>query len=187
MDAAGTPRLSATGTLTGAVLDGAVFDTALDLVAGTADVSLDVTASGYSPAALFASLSGALRANITGGALSGLDGGALLSALQADAGAAPADVATALSRGATPFSRMAVAGTIGNGLLTVSQGTITAPSMTVHAAGSVDLPGAALDLTLALQPAMEGAPTIGSRLIGPAANPSRTPDLAGLMRWLGTR
>ncbi len=187
VNAAGTPRLSATAALTGTVLDGAVFDTALDLVAGTADVSLDVTASGYSPAALFASLNGALRASITGGALSGLDGGALLSALQADAGGASADVATALGRGATPFTRMDVAGTIGNGLLTLFQGTITAPSVSVHATGSVDLPGAALDLTLALQPALEGAPAIGARLIGPAANPSRTPDLAELTRWLGAR
>ena len=193
VDATGTPRLSATATLQGAVLDGPVLDTALDLVAGVTDMSLDVAASGYSPTALLASLSGTVRASIKGGALSGLDGGRILSILQrapaGDSGAAAplAEVADALRHGETPFTLMDLAGRIRDGLLTLTQGTVTAPSGTIRATGSLDLPGDALDLTLSLHPALEGAPAIGSRVIGPATDPSRTPDLAGLTRWQAAR
>ena len=211
LDANATPRLSATARLDGAVLDGPVLDLpvlggavlngaasepGLDLIAGVAAGSADVTATGYSPAALFASLGGSVSLTVRNGALSGLDAGQLLSVLQgvpASAASGPdgatlqSAVAGALHHGATPFTALTAAGTLANGLLTLTRGIIAAPSAALRLSGSLDLPGATEDLSVALQPAQDGAPTIGLRLIGPIAHPSRTPALADLTRWLADR
>jgi hypothetical protein len=194
LDATAAPRLSASATLTNAVLDGPAFDAGLDVLAGAASGSMDVSATGYSPAALLASLQGSARASVRNGTITGLDAGRLLSVLSGVASPASksavdpavlqAGVAETLRRGTTPFGQLDATGTLANGVLTLTGATVTAPAATITASGSLDLPGDALDLSLSLQPELAGAPAIGLRLIGPAANPSRTPGFAALTGWL---
>jgi hypothetical protein len=189
LDATATPHLSASASLTGAVLDGPIFDAGLDVMAGTASGSMDVTASGYSPAALLASLQGSVRASVRNGAITGVDAGRMLSVLGGVADPAPlqASVAETLRKGSTPFGQLDAAGTLANGVLTLTDGTVTAPAATIKASGSLDLPGDAVDLSLSLRPALTGVPAIGLRLIGPSTNPSRTPEFAALTGWLAGR
>ncbi len=189
------PQLHAAATLTGAVLDGGLFGTAVDLVAGVLDGAADVTARGYSPAALFGSLQGTLHLAARTGAVAGFDAGELLSALQgAPARAAGGPDGTvlqaatqALGHGATPFTRLDAAGTLAGGLFTIGQASAASPSAAITAAGTVDLPGDSVDLALTLQPALDAAPAIGLRLIGAAGQPDRIGGLAALTRWLATR
>jgi len=59
----------------------------------------------------------------------------------------------------------------------------------VTAAGVVGLEGEGMDVRLALRPAIPaggaaGVPEVGLRLTGPAAAPTRTPELSGVLRWL---
>ncbi len=191
LDASDTPHLSATMTLAGAVLDGPVFDAGLDVTAGIASGAMDVSATGYSPAALLASLRGSGRVDVKSGALTGVDAGRLLSLLGGVPGPAdpalPGTVADSLRRGVTPFSELDVSGILANGVVTMTDGTAIAPAARIEASGSLDLPGDAMDLSLSLQPALPGSPAIGLRLIGPASDPSRTPGLAGLTAWLTSR
>ena len=93
----------------------------------------------------------------------------------------------ALQGGATPFTALDAAGTAAHGLLTLGAGRMEAPAGTTDVSGSIDLPGGTVDLTLGLHPALEAAPTVGLRLIGPAAAPVRTPGLADVTRWVGAR
>lgn len=181
-----TPQVHVAATLSGAVLDGAAFSSGIDLIAGMVSGSLDAAAHGHSPAALAASLHGTVAASVRDGALSGLDAGQLLSALRSGT-TLQAGVTDALRRGATPFATLDAAGTVANGLITLGRGVIQAPAASIDLAGSLDLPGDTLDLSLSLHPALDGAPPIGLRLIGPTANPSRTPGLADLVRWQATQ
>ena len=165
LDATASPLLTTAATLTGAVLDGPAFDAGTDIIAGTADAAMDVSATGYSPAALFASLRGTASISIRNGAITGFDAGRLLSSLGSvaagpvDPAALQATIADTLRRGATPFTVLQAAGTLSNGLLTLTRATATTPAAAVTASGSVDLPGDALDLALTLQPALDGAPS----------------------------
>ena len=197
LDATATPKLTATATVAAAMLDGTTFDAGLDVTAGTASGSMEVSAAGYSPAALLASLQGSVRASVRNGAITGLDAGRLLSLLSGvaspvlrnavDPAPLQASVAEALGSGTTPFAQLDAAGTLANGVVSLTDGTVTASAATIKASGSLDLPGDAVDLSLALQPTFAGAPAIGLRLIGPAANPSRTPGFAALTGWLAGR
>ena len=173
-----------------------MFGTALDLASGGVDGSLDLAASGFSPSALFAALQGAVRVTVRNGALSGLDAGQVLALLQSvpasaasdpDTAALRAGVAHALDHGATPFTRLDLAGTLASGLLTLTQATLAAPSGAMIGSGNVDWPGGTIDLGLALHPSLIDAPVLGLRLIGPAATPTRTIDSADLTRWIAGR
>ena len=196
LETADPPRLHATAKLAGAVLAGPVFGTPLDVTAGRVDASADLATAGYGPSALFAGLRGTLRATVTDGALTGFAAGQLLGLLQGvpasaasepDSAALRADVADALSHGATPFATLDVTATAASGLLTLTGATLSGPAGMAEASGTVDLPGGTIDLALALQPKLDGAPTVGLRLIGPAANPSRNASQAELTRWLDAR
>ena len=193
VNAASPPTLAVAGTLNGAVLDEPAFGTPLDLASGTADMTIDVSAAGYSPAGLLAKLTGSVRASVLDGSLAGLDEGRLLAALQTvgDFSAVRNGAADALHSGTTPFSKLDLTGSLANGVLTLQQAAIVAPSGPIGVTGSVDLPGNAMDLRLALRPAVTEAngpaPTIGLRLIGPVDSATRTPELAELTRWLSAK
>ena len=130
----------------------------------------------------------------------GLDAGQVVTILRmattpgdAAGGSPPSVAATqskmaeALSHGATPFSRLDLAGTLSRGTITLGQGEMTMPAGSITITGNLDLPGDAIDAHLALRAALETAPAIGVRLIGPVATPSHTPELADLARWLADR
>ncbi|MEJ1975174.1 MAG: AsmA family protein [Acetobacteraceae bacterium] len=188
VDAAGTPHLSAQATLTGADIAGPLLDAPLDLTAGRLDAAVRLDASGYSPAALLATLSGTAQAAVQDGTLTGLDLAQVNAALaQPDAGAVQAGVSAGLAAGTTPFSRLDASATLSQGAVAFQQVQLAAAPGTITLTGTVDLPAAAMELRLATHPALTGAPTIPLRLIGPNAAPHRTPELADLARWLAQR
>ncbi len=195
LEDASPPRWTLTGKLADVAIDGPLYGTPVDVVAGHLDAGAKLFSSGYSPAGMLANLAGPVQLTIQDGAVTGLDAGRVVSSLRSvvatgnspDAAAAQSAVAEALRSGVTPFTRLEADGTLSHGTITLGRGAVTLPSGSIAATGSVDLPEEAIDVHLALQPALETAPVIGLRLIGPVAAPSRSPELAGLARWLAER
>jgi hypothetical protein len=74
-----------------------------------------------------------------------------------------------------------------HGAVTLRQGVLSAPAGAATLTGTVDLPIDSANLTVTLAPTHPAAPAIGLRLIGPAASPRRTPELAKLTGWLAER
>jgi len=188
LNAVGTPHVSAQVTLTGADIAGPLLDAPVDLTAGKLDGSIQLDASGYSPATLLATLSGTAQAVVQGGTLAGLDLTGVGAALaQPDASAVQAAIAAKLNGGATPFDRLEASATVNQGAITFQQAQLTAAAGTIALTGTVDLPADAVDLRLATQPMQPGSPDIAERLIGPVDAPRRTPELTDLARWLAER
>ncbi len=193
------PRVMLDARLIGAALTGPLLETPLDVSGGRLDAQLSLSASGYSPAGLLATLGGSLQATIENGTLQGLDLGAAEAALSALApGTAPnagqaaspdavqTQVAAALGHGATPFSRLHLAATATTGAVTLTQADLQSPAGQLQGAGTLDLLTGQLLAALSIQPALPGAPAVALRLSGPGAAPRRTPDLSALARWLAT-
>jgi len=101
-----------------------------------------------------------------------------------DARSAEVAVKDALRTGATAFDRLDIGGSIGNGDLLLDVGRLTGAAGEARASGSINLPTQALDLTVALQPALPTPPEVTLRLSGTIDQPVRTPELAGLARWM---
>jgi uncharacterized protein involved in outer membrane biogenesis len=175
------PALAANMVLSGVVVTGPVFDLPLDLTSGALDLRAGLTASGYAPAGLLASLAGEVQVTARDGVLAGIDLG------RAGAELKPADVDAALAGGSMAFERMQIAARVNLGRLTLGDAQVTARSGTVAITGSVDLPAAAAELRLALRPAVEDPPEIGLRLSGRLEQLARTPELASLIRWRAER
>ena len=96
---ASPPAFALDASLADAAIAGPLLGTPLDLTAGKIAGSLSLTASGYSPAALLATLAGSLRFAVTDGVLAGLD---LRRAQSAVAGAEPGGLPPSRPRSATP-------------------------------------------------------------------------------------
>lgn len=175
------PNLAANLTITGANVSAPLFELPLDVVSGTLDLGLAMSATGHSPAALLSTLAGEAHMQVRDGVLSGV------AMAKASDGLTPEDVEAALRGGATPFSALDVQVQADKGILTLRQASLTAPSGTASVTGSLDLPGAAADLRLAIRPAVPDAPEIGLRLTGPLDALRRTPELAEVMRWRTAR
>jgi len=181
------PRVSVQADITGATLAEPALDTALDLTSGTVDAKLDLTAAGYSPAALLATLSGAATITVRDGAISGIDIPAAAAAVaDADRSRIPAQASRALTAGATPFSRLDLPLQARRGVLS-GEGVLASPAGDARLTGSIDLLGAAADLRITVRSGAAGAPSgpeLGLRVTGPEAALVRTPELAGLALWL---
>lgn len=164
---------------------GGVTGLPLDMVAGRVDADLHLAAAGHSTAALLATLEGRIDARIRDGALSGIDLPAVTAALRADAGETAADPAlnAALAGGRTRFDLLDVKAAVTRGVLDLGGSTLIALGGRAAISGTVDLPGAELDLAAAIRPAVPDAPEIGVRLSGAAGNPRRFSDLADVTRW----
>ncbi len=161
----------------------------VDVAAGVADASLKLTAAGYSPAALLATLSGPVRIDVRDGVMSGIDLPAAAAALsERDAGRVSAQMRQALMGGASPFERLNLTLGFSRGVARVD-GALAGPAGDAQIAGALDMPGTSVDLRLALRPVGPDTerPEIGLRLNGPWSNPARTPELAALSRWLAER
>ena len=188
LEDASPPRVTLTGKVADIVLDGPLAGTPVDLVAGHVDAAAQISGMGYSPAGVLASLAGSAQGVVRDGALAGLDAGRVVAALRAaSGGTAQSDVAAALHSGATPFSRLEWDATVAHGTVALGHAAIALPAGAVTVTGNLDLPDDAIDVHLALRPALDGTPLVGLRLIGPMAAPSRTPELAELARWLADR
>ena len=189
---ASPPRLAVSGTLNGVGLDGPVAGTPIDLSAGRLDAAFTVSGAGYSPAGLLATLSGPVKFSVQHGVLDGLDAGRVFGALPPqgalpDAATVLGEVTAGLRSGATPFDRLELEGTMSGGTMTLARGAVTLPGGSIAASGTLDVPEQAIDAGLALRPALETAPAIGLRVIGPVAAPSDAPELTELTRWLTER
>ena len=104
--AASPPFLSLQVALSGATIDGPLAGASIDLLSGRADGTLQLAASGYSLAAILATLDGRAVLTVADGALSGFDlFRTKLAVENPDAKAAEAAASDALSSGATGFDR----------------------------------------------------------------------------------
>jgi hypothetical protein len=208
----GTAELDASGEIPAVTVEAGVsgLDVAapltgwpIDVVSGRGDAEIHLRGEGHSPAAVIATASGSARLMLRDGELAGLDLPAAQSALAGAgggrAGGTEAAVRAALNGGMTPFRMLMAAATVGNGVATLQDAGIDAPSGTVAVAGEISVPsyaaGPRLDLALTLRPDLGGGagqdasdpPAIGLRLAGPAGAPRRTPELAVMARWLAAR
>lgn len=179
------PHLAVEGHVSGAQLSGPPFGAQLDVRSGQVSAHVNLSAKGYSPAALLSTLYGEVGATLRDGTVTGFDltgAGAALSA----ANAANRDnlVHAALGGGTTAFSTLDLAAQLRDGIVTVTTARLIGPGGTVTASGSVDLHASLLDLRLALHPAAPpDAPELVVSLYGPAGDPGRTPSLSDFVRW----
>jgi hypothetical protein len=181
-----TPGLTVQGEAKDVAIDGPLWGGTLDVVGGTIGGRVDATAEGHSPAALLATLSGAGDVHVQGGTATGFDLGAAGAALaKADRAGLADAIRAAVSAGRTPFATLEAALHAKKGVLSIDA-TATAPSGAASFLGTLDLSGGALEGRLALRPGAE-LPELVTRLTGPATDPVRTPELAGLARWLAER
>ncbi len=186
----GPPRLSVQADVANAALAGAVLDTAVDLTGGFVDAKLDLTAAGYSPAALLATLSGSAVLSVRDGVVAGFDIPAAQAALaNPDRRRIPAEASNALTTGTSPFSRLDMPLQVQRGVLS-GDGNLASPAGRARLSGSIDLLGAAADGHVAIWPDVPNEPSgpeLGLRITGSAASLARTPELAGLTLWLAER
>ena len=186
------PQVAVTSDLTGAALAAPLGDGPVGLAGGTLDARLDLHAAGHSTAALLATLAGTAELTAADGTLFGLD---LPGAAAALAGPDHAGIATALrlalTQGSTGFTRLALPMRVQRGILTLD-GSMAADAGSVGISGTLDLLGAT-DLRLLVRPKPpepqetgQPGPEIGVLLTG-MWGATRTPELAGLSRWLAER
>ena len=191
VDAAAPPHLTATAKLAGVALLGPLLGMPIDVSAGRLDASVDLSASGYSPASLLATLGFTGQATLHDGNLNGLDLDAALAALPATPPADPAPLQTkleaALNGGATHFDQLSLTATADHGAVTLSAIKVAIPAGQVTGDGTVDLLTRSLLAQLALQPAAPGTPAVGLRLSGTLTDPRRAPELGDLAQWLASR
>ena len=183
--AADPPRLAVEGRVSGAQLSGPLFGLPLDVRSGLASAHVNLSAKGYSPAALLSTLSGEAGATLRDGAVTGFDlTGAGAALVAADPTRRDSLARASLQSGTTAFSTLDLAAQLRDGIATLTTARLTGPGGTATASGSVDLHGSLLDLRLALHPAEPpDAPDLAVSLYGPAAVPSRTPNLSDFVRW----
>ena len=175
--AARPPALAGTVTLAGVTVAAPVFDAALDVAEGMLDGAMRVSASGFSPAGLLASLGGRAAIVVRDGVLTGIGLARMGARLTDD------DLRAALAGGSTGFARLVLEADVDRGGVALTEAVLSGPAGTVTARGTIDLGRALLALRLAIVPAVADAPEIGLRLSGPAAAPERVPELAGAVRW----
>lgn len=186
-----TPQLAVQGSVADVALSAPALDAGVDVSAGVLGATFDFRAAGHSPATLLATLSGDATLALRDGVVQGMDLGAASAALHgSDPASVLAGVRGALLAGATPFERMDLRMQARRGVLT-PDGALSGPAGDASVSGSLDLPGAAADLSLLLRPATPDAarpgPEFGLRVTGPLRALTRTPELAGLSRWLAER
>ncbi len=163
--------------IAGATLSAPLLDLPFELASGRADANFDLTATGFAPAALLASLQGRIDLHATQGGLAGLD------LARAGADLAEADLRTALSGGTMAFDRLDGTAKVAGGIVTIEQADLAAPSGQIGFAGTFDLPRAGLDLRLTIRPAVTDSPELGLRLSGKLIAPERVPELSALIPW----
>jgi len=175
------PRLALLATLGQATLAAPLGLAPLDLVAGAADLSLDVQSAGATPQALWSGLSGQARATLHDGELRGLDLAQLAHAAALHPPRRRAAVLAALSQGTTPGLDGEVAARIDHGHAQLAPAAFTASSGAITLQGSADLTAGTIDLSLRLAPAT--TPTIfGLHVAGPWAAAKATQDTASPTR-----
>ncbi|MGY4802758.1 AsmA family protein [Teichococcus aerofrigidensis] len=186
--------LALTGPLTGLPID---------LTAGQMEAGLRLHATGHSPAAMLATLSGEGQVAVRDGVLRGADLRAAAMAAELPAlDQAEAGLRAALLGGATAFEALEAgvrleAGRIllQDGRLAVGDAAEAVPGGAALAAtlsGEFDPARGGMELLLATRPAdppggSPGGPGFGLRLTGPLNQLRHVPELADWLRWRATR
>lgn len=183
------PRVGLDAAVSDVAVGGPALGASLDLVAGTLDAGLDLAASGHSPAALLATLSGTVRVAARDGVVSGFDLSGAGAALRGtDQDKLAAELRDAVSGGTSPFARLEVPVELRRGVAAFGQARLDGPAGEALLSGTADLPDGTVDLRVVLRPrGAEEAPGLALRLTGPASDARRTPELAATLRWLATR
>jgi hypothetical protein len=175
--AASPPRVSLHGAVSGAGVSEPEFGLPLDITGGTLDATVALTATGFAPAAMLATLAG----DVTVQAHSGTLRGVALGHARGDMTMAAAQ--DALAEGATWFDSLQVQGRAERGVVTLRNGGFSTGGGEATVDGQIDLPNRSVDLHLTFRPAGDVAPPIGLRLTGPLDAVRRTPELGDLARW----
>lgn len=150
------------------------------LTKGQLSGSADLTADGPTAHSWLTTLSGHAVLTTENGVLDGISLPVIVAALNKHQ---RRRIANAMSRGATPFASLLLAGDVAHGTCTLTTATLSAPTGTITALGSVDLPAATLALTLKIRPALLPPLNLTTRLNGIWADPARITDLKGLTAW----
>jgi uncharacterized protein involved in outer membrane biogenesis len=180
------PALTVHGKAQDVAIAGPVFGGTLDVTSGVLQAEFDLQAEGYSPAALISTLSGRGAIGLQGVTIAGFDLGGAQSALASPSTPLlTAGLRTALASGSTRFPELQIPFDSRRGVLSVHASGDT-PSGGASIAGTLDLLDGVLDGRLTLRPGA-GLPEVSARLTGPATSPTRTPELAGVARWLAER
>jgi hypothetical protein len=185
-DAAATPpAFKLQGQVSGANISGVPGGAPIDLLAGRADASWQISANGYSPSTMLATLNGRVALTIADGSVSGFDMLRLQQAAkQADPTSAEAAANDALQSGVTSFDRLRLAGNLSHGDLVLDEGLMTGTSGEGHVAGELNLVTQALDVRIGLRPMLPNPPDIAIRFAGSLDRPDRAVELSGLARWM---
>ena len=130
-------KLSARGELADADLGAAIADFAPPIVTGTGGVKFALEASGASPAAAIASLSGTASLEAANGSILGVN---LEEALRRSL-RRPIDVERDMRIGGTEFDRLDVSLGLDDGRAQVQRGVMTSPGVKAGLNGVIDLSG----------------------------------------------
>ena len=175
--AAMPPLASADMQIAAATPSEKLFDLPLDIVGGSVDGALHLTASGFSPAALLSTLEGQIQLSWHEGALDGVDLGRMGTKLE------DADLRVALLDGSTAFQQADIAADVQNGALRFTASSFKGPSGRVDLNGLVDLVGRNEELRLVLVPAVPSPPNLALTLSGKVDAPTRNADISDAARW----
>jgi hypothetical protein len=187
--AASPPLLVLQARLNGVAIGNPLIGPPVDLKSGAVSGSLDLSASGYSPATVLATLAGHIAVTISNGTLVGFDLPHMQTAMEnPDAEALETAASDAMAGGTTAFDELQLAAVIDHGDLLLETARMKSASGEANASGDVNLPTQMMDLRIVLRPsASRPVPEIAIRLTGPLDHPQRTPELAGLARFVAER
>lgn len=186
--AANPPTLALQARVSKARLVTPLANTPIDLGAATVAADIDVSAIGYSPATILATLTGRLSARLTDGALTGFDLFGVRQAVQrTDAASAEKTARDALMYGTTSFDQLDITCDIAQGDIALRKASMRSSAGDGVISGDINLPTQSLDLLLTLRPALAHAPDISIRLAGPLDQLRQVPELAGLARFVAER
>jgi AsmA-like C-terminal region len=186
--AANPPALTLQARLADAAIAGPLTGAPLDLSSGSVAGSAGLSANGYSPGTILATLSGHVAVTVTDGALSGFDLYRVkLAAEKSELTAARSAAIDALGVGETGFDRLDIAARLAHGDLSLETARLHGSAGDADLTGGMHLATQGINLRIALRPALPHPPEIALRLSGPFGHPDRTPELANLARFLAER
>jgi uncharacterized protein involved in outer membrane biogenesis len=186
-----TAALSATappalnGTFSAAGIDASAINLPvafpLAVSSGTMNAQGTLTATGFTPQAWLATLSGSASLTATSGVITGFDLAALGGALTQS----PREIAlrNACTTGSTGFATLALGGNFANGIFTIANAALQGPDGAVTATGSIDLPDEATGLHLDFVPNVTAPPKLGLAMIGNWASVKKIPAIKPGLSW----
>ena len=151
--AASPPLLVLQARLNGVAIGNALTGAPVDLTSGSMTGSLDLSASGYSPATVLATVAGHIAGTISNGTLVGFDLPHMQTAMEnPDAAAVETGASDAMAGGTTAFDELQLAAVIDHGDLLLETARMNGGSGEANASGDVNLPTQTMDLRIVLRP-----------------------------------